>query len=64
MCFLLGQEMDASTDDVFFSKMLREDLSDSGVIFAFETFIGQLKKFLWVMWALSRCVAIDHVMWN
>lgn len=41
--------MDASTDDVFFSKMLREDLSDSGVIFAFETFIGQLKKFLWVM---------------
>ncbi|KAF4790925.1 synaptonemal complex protein 2 like protein [Turdus rufiventris] len=42
-----GQEMDTSTDDVFFSKMLREDLSDSGVIFAFETFIGQLKKFLW-----------------
>ncbi|NXR28423.1 SYC2L protein, partial [Cinclus mexicanus] len=42
-----GQEMDASTDDVFFSKMLREDLSDSGVIFAFESFIGQLKKLFW-----------------
>ncbi|XP_005041684.1 PREDICTED: synaptonemal complex protein 2-like [Ficedula albicollis] len=42
-----GQEMDASTDDVFFSKMLHEDLSDSGVIFAFEGFIGQLKKLFW-----------------
>ncbi|KAM7072418.1 synaptonemal complex protein 2-like [Acridotheres tristis] len=42
-----GQEMDASTDDVFFSKMLHEDLSDSGVIFAFESFIGQLKKLFW-----------------
>ncbi|NXE59986.1 SYC2L protein, partial [Calcarius ornatus] len=42
-----GQEMDNSLDDVFFSKMLHEDLSDSGVIFAFESFIGQLKKLLW-----------------
>ncbi|NXO31008.1 SYC2L protein, partial [Cisticola juncidis] len=42
-----GQEMDDSLDDVFFSKMLREDLSDSGVIFAFESFIGQLKKLFW-----------------
>ncbi|KAI1243077.1 hypothetical protein IHE44_0000649 [Lamprotornis superbus] len=42
-----GQEMDASTDDVFFSKMLHEDLSDSGVISAFESFIGQLKKLFW-----------------
>ncbi|NXD35380.1 SYC2L protein, partial [Copsychus sechellarum] len=42
-----GQEMDASTDDVFFSKILHEDLSDSGVIFAFEGFIGQLKKLFW-----------------
>ncbi|NXQ34328.1 SYC2L protein, partial [Alaudala cheleensis] len=42
-----GQKMDDSTDDVFFSKMLHEDLSDSGVIFAFESFIGQLKKLFW-----------------
>ncbi|NXP66721.1 SYC2L protein, partial [Chloropsis cyanopogon] len=42
-----GQEMDDSIDDVFFSKMLHEDLSDSGVIFAFESFIGQLKKLFW-----------------
>ncbi|XP_030916092.1 synaptonemal complex protein 2-like [Geospiza fortis] len=42
-----GQEMDDSLDDVVFSKMLREDLSDSGVIFAFESFIDQLKKLFW-----------------
>ncbi|RMC16140.1 hypothetical protein DUI87_08354 [Hirundo rustica rustica] len=42
-----GQEMDDSLDDVFFPKMLHEDLSDSGVIFAFENFIGQLKKLFW-----------------
>ncbi|NWT66492.1 SYC2L protein, partial [Prunella himalayana] len=42
-----GQEMDDSLDDVFFPKMLHEDLSDSGVIFAFESFIGQLKKSFW-----------------
>ncbi|NXP92391.1 SYC2L protein, partial [Passerina amoena] len=42
-----GQEMDNSLDDVVFSKMLHEDLSDSGVIFAFESFIGQLKKLFW-----------------
>ncbi|KAM4794284.1 synaptonemal complex protein 2-like isoform 2-T2 [Cyanocitta cristata] len=42
-----GQEMDDSLDDVFFSKMLHEDLSDSGVISAFESFIGQLKKLFW-----------------
>uniref|UniRef100_A0A8C3X7K5 Synaptonemal complex protein 2 like n=1 Tax=Cyanoderma ruficeps TaxID=181631 RepID=A0A8C3X7K5_9PASS len=42
-----GQEMDNSIDDVFFPKMLHEDLSDSGVIFAFESFIGQLKKLFW-----------------
>ncbi|NXS38330.1 SYC2L protein, partial [Pomatostomus ruficeps] len=41
------QEMDDSTDDVFFSKMLHEDLTDSGVISAFESFIGQLKKLFW-----------------
>ncbi|XP_037986082.1 synaptonemal complex protein 2-like [Motacilla alba alba] len=45
--FQKGQEMDNSLDDVFFSKMLHEDLSDSGVIFAFESFIGQLKKLFW-----------------
>ncbi|NWT56062.1 SYC2L protein, partial [Erythrocercus mccallii] len=42
-----GQEMDDSVDDVFFPKMLHEDLSDSGVIFAFESFIDQLKKLFW-----------------
>ncbi|NXK62981.1 SYC2L protein, partial [Sylvietta virens] len=42
-----GQEMDDSRDDVFFPKMPHEDLSDSGVIFAFESFIGQLKKLFW-----------------
>ncbi|NXE90620.1 SYC2L protein, partial [Menura novaehollandiae] len=42
-----GKEMDDTVDDVFFSKMLPEDLSDSGVIIAFESFIGQLKKLFW-----------------
>ncbi|NXX28811.1 SYC2L protein, partial [Nicator chloris] len=42
-----GQKMDDSIDDVFFSKMLQEDLSDSGVISAFESFIGQLKTLFW-----------------
>ncbi|NXH42328.1 SYC2L protein, partial [Dicaeum eximium] len=42
-----GQEMDESIDDVFLSKTFHEDLSDSGVIFAFESFIGQLKKLFW-----------------
>lgn len=49
MFFLLGQKMDDSVDEVFFSKMLHDDLSDSGVIFAFDSFIGQLKKLFWVM---------------
>ncbi|XP_075351737.1 synaptonemal complex protein 2-like [Mycteria americana] len=43
-----GQEMDDGVDDAFFSKMLREDFSDSGVITAFESFIGQLKKLFWL----------------
>ncbi|KAM6142978.1 synaptonemal complex protein 2-like [Phoenicopterus ruber ruber] len=42
-----GQEMDHSVDDAFFSEMLHEDFSDSGVITAFESFIGQLKKLFW-----------------
>ncbi|XP_009882501.1 PREDICTED: synaptonemal complex protein 2-like [Charadrius vociferus] len=42
-----GQEMDDSVDDAFFSKMLHEDFSDSGVIAAFESFTGQLKKLFW-----------------
>ncbi|NXU17017.1 SYC2L protein, partial [Pardalotus punctatus] len=41
-----GKEMD-SIDDAFFAKMLHEDLSDSGVVTAFEIFIGQLKKLFW-----------------
>lgn len=61
MCFLLGQEMDDSVDDVFLPKMLHEDLSDSGVIFAFESFIGHLKKLFWVMSAFSTCVSIDQI---
>ncbi|NXU35348.1 SYC2L protein, partial [Drymodes brunneopygia] len=42
-----GREMDDSMDDVFFTKMLHEDLGDTGVISAFESFIGQLKKLFW-----------------
>ncbi|NXT21968.1 SYC2L protein, partial [Syrrhaptes paradoxus] len=42
-----GNEVDDSVDDVFFSKMLREDFSDSGVIAAFESFSDQLKKSFW-----------------
>ncbi|NXV14370.1 SYC2L protein, partial [Cepphus grylle] len=42
-----GKEMDDSVDDAFFSKMLHEDFSDSGVITAFEGFISQLKKLFW-----------------
>ncbi|NXF36605.1 SYC2L protein, partial [Nyctibius bracteatus] len=39
-----GKEMDDGVDDAFFSKVLREDFSDSGLITAFGSFIGQLKK--------------------
>ncbi|XP_061202214.1 synaptonemal complex protein 2-like [Neopsephotus bourkii] len=39
-----GQEMDDNVDDVFPSETMHEDFSDSGVITAFESFIGQLKK--------------------
>ncbi|XP_009990086.1 PREDICTED: synaptonemal complex protein 2-like, partial [Tauraco erythrolophus] len=39
-----GQEMDGGVGDAFFSKILREDDVDSGVITAFESFTGQLKK--------------------
>ncbi|NXW03551.1 SYC2L protein, partial [Fregetta grallaria] len=42
-----GKEMGDGVDDAFFSKMLREDFSDSGVITAFESFIAQLKKLFW-----------------
>ncbi|NXY44488.1 SYC2L protein, partial [Ceuthmochares aereus] len=42
-----GKELHDSVDDAFSSKMLREDFTDSGVITAFESFIGQLKKFFW-----------------
>ncbi|NXG63737.1 SYC2L protein, partial [Hemiprocne comata] len=42
-----GQEMQDSVDDAFFSKMLHEDFSDSGVTAAFESFIGQLKELFW-----------------
>ncbi|KAM6412932.1 synaptonemal complex protein 2-like [Pluvialis apricaria] len=42
-----GQEMGDTVDDAFFSKMLHEDFSDSGVTGAFESFIGQLKKLFW-----------------
>ncbi|NXI82488.1 SYC2L protein, partial [Rhipidura dahli] len=42
-----SQEMDDSLDDVFLSEMPPEDLSDSGVVSAFESFIGQVKNFFW-----------------
>ncbi|KAK2534156.1 Sycp2l [Columba guinea] len=41
------QEMDDSVDNASFSKMLHEDFTDSGMVAAFENFIGQLKKSLW-----------------
>ncbi|XP_067148479.1 synaptonemal complex protein 2-like [Apteryx mantelli] len=41
-----GQKMD-EMDDTFFSKILSEDVSDSGVITAFESFTSQLKKLFW-----------------
>ncbi|XP_064908490.1 synaptonemal complex protein 2-like isoform X2 [Columba livia] len=45
--FQPGQEMDDSVDNASFSKMLNEDFTDSGMVAAFENFIGQLKKSLW-----------------
>ncbi|NXS10636.1 SYC2L protein, partial [Neodrepanis coruscans] len=45
-----SQEVDDSVDEVLFSKMLHEDFSPSGVITAFESFIGQLKNLFWVMY--------------
>ncbi|NXS55483.1 SYC2L protein, partial [Brachypteracias leptosomus] len=37
-------KMDESVDEAFFSKLLHEDFSGSGVIAAFENFSSQLKK--------------------
>ncbi|NXC21026.1 SYC2L protein, partial [Corythaeola cristata] len=42
-----GKEMDDGVGDAFFSKILREDVIDSGVITAFESFVGELKKLFW-----------------
>ncbi|PKU40130.1 synaptonemal complex protein 2-like [Limosa lapponica baueri] len=42
-----GQKMNDSVDDAFFSKTPHEDFSDSGMVAAFEGFIGQLKKLFW-----------------
>ncbi|NXS92142.1 SYC2L protein, partial [Jacana jacana] len=42
-----GKEMDDNVADAFFPKILHEDLSDSGMVTAFEDFIGQLKKLFW-----------------
>ncbi|XP_065254408.1 synaptonemal complex protein 2-like [Emys orbicularis] len=41
-----GGESDES-DDIFVSKILHEDVSDSGVIAAFESFTRQLTKTFW-----------------
>ncbi|NXK56245.1 SYC2L protein, partial [Chauna torquata] len=41
-----GKEMD-DVDDAFFSKIWHEDIGDSGVITAFESFTSQLKKLFW-----------------
>ncbi|XP_030405296.1 synaptonemal complex protein 2-like [Gopherus evgoodei] len=43
-----GGESDES-DDIFVSKILHEDVSDSGVIAAFESFTSQLTKTFWVL---------------
>lgn len=43
-----GQKTD-DLDDVFYSKILDEDVSDTGVIAAFESFTNQLKKTFWVI---------------
>ncbi|NXU49907.1 SYC2L protein, partial [Turnix velox] len=42
-----GKEVDDSVNDAFFPEMPHEDFSDSGVIAAFESFVGQLKKSFW-----------------
>ncbi|XP_067424521.1 synaptonemal complex protein 2-like [Emydura macquarii macquarii] len=42
-----GEESDELDDDVFVSKILHEDVSDSGVIAAFESFTSQLRKTFW-----------------
>ncbi|CAM9249474.1 unnamed protein product [Bubo scandiacus] len=49
------QEMDNSVDDAFFSKLLHEDFSDTLLITAFESLIGRLKKWFWVMCTLLMC---------
>ncbi|NXA46963.1 SYC2L protein, partial [Nothocercus julius] len=41
-----GKQMD-EMDDTFFSKIMSEDVNDSGVITAFESFTNQLKKLFW-----------------
>ncbi|NXT79090.1 SYC2L protein, partial [Zapornia atra] len=41
-------------DDVFFSKALHEDFGHSGVVAAFESFVGHLKKLFW-----SRCKRME-----
>ncbi|NXI73596.1 SYC2L protein, partial [Anseranas semipalmata] len=41
-----GKEMD-DVDDAFFSTIRHEDIGDSGVITAFESFTSQLKKLFW-----------------
>ncbi|KFR09199.1 Synaptonemal complex protein 2-like, partial [Nipponia nippon] len=64
-----GQKMDDGVDDAIFSKMLHEDFSDSGVITAFESFIGQLKKLFWVTCILlmfgaegvATCLVLLHM---
>ncbi|NWS97144.1 SYC2L protein, partial [Mionectes macconnelli] len=42
-----GNEMDDSVEDVFFSEVQHEEFSPTGVITAFEDFVGQLKKLFW-----------------
>nr|XP_009676356.1 PREDICTED: synaptonemal complex protein 2-like [Struthio camelus australis] len=61
-----GQKM-VEMDDAFFSKILSEDVSDSGVITAFESFTSQLKKLFWAGLVLKAecrvvsCLVLLHL---
>ncbi|NWJ06651.1 SYC2L protein, partial [Crypturellus undulatus] len=51
-----GKQMD-EMDDTIFSEIMSEDISDSGVITAFESFTNQLKKLFWFRYKkMETCV--------
>ncbi|KAM9165629.1 synaptonemal complex protein 2-like [Pangshura tecta] len=53
-----GGESD-ETDDIFVSKILHEDVSDSGVIAAFESFTSQLTKTFWSRYKRMEICAMN-----